>query len=88
MTRQPDDSEPSRSIRPANHHRIRDTGDGAGQPFNRLFERRRRRSACRNALGGEAGSQEYLASSAITPIAPVICAWRVGVSLPLLMSRC
>ena len=27
-------------------------------------------------------SQGYLASSAITPIAPVICAWQAGVSLP------
>jgi hypothetical protein len=29
------------SIRPANHHRVRDAGDGAGQPLNRLFERHR-----------------------------------------------
>jgi hypothetical protein len=32
-------------------------------------------------------SQGYLASSAITPIAPVICARQAGVSLPL-TARC
>jgi hypothetical protein len=29
------------SIRPANHHRVRDAGDGAAQPLNRLLERHR-----------------------------------------------
>ncbi len=65
--------------RPANHHRARDTGEGTGQPLNRLFERHNRPPArpgtsyCASALANRRDA---------TPVStPLNCIPRTPVSL-------